>query len=207
MKQLAGYKGSFAKGLLESIALGRAKVIDPGTQDQAIAELASRRNPADLVAIANLLQPSEGIDLRQEIAKSLLVDGCPLDCVRAVAHYLERVNAGEPNVEDTAQRSYNLEGELKAFVHTDIQKHQAQLYANLRRILADQQPSTVAVLRDVYGLGTESPSTFAFKLISTIKLPAACGDLLRSQQLANIAPIHPLEEQLREAIEFQGCRH
>jgi hypothetical protein len=152
-----------------------------------------------------VLQPSENIDVRQAIAKTLLDDGCPVDCVKAVSHYLERVYNGERNVEDTAQLSFNLDQETRKVVQADFRGRQMLLYTELREILSHEQSATIDVMTRVYGLGTQSPSPFALKILSTIKLPAACQGLLRSQRASAIAPLHLLEQQMRGAVEFQGC--
>lgn len=164
--------------MLLQIALGRAGFAMPQQQEQAIRALAGRKDPNIAAMLATLLQPHEALGTRMAAAETLKQLPCNSECVASVLHYMERVYQGEPNSEDgftpSPQVAFKLETERQQFYH------------DLDDVLENDKVTTVAVLTDVYGLGSEDPSAFGLELISRIRLSEACPLLLQSQgQLEN----------------------
>lgn len=99
---------------------------------------------------------------------------CTDECVRAILHYLERVMSGEPNYEDRTSFRAGLNEGVKA----DLAKDQQSLYGSLYEVLERERRVTLSTLVQVYGLGTDAPSTFSLTLISRMQFREACGLVL-----------------------------
>jgi hypothetical protein len=164
--------------MLLEIALGRAGFAMPDQQEQAIRALARRKDPKIGAMLATLLQPHEGLGTRMAAAETLKQLPCKLECVASVLHYLERVYQDEPNSED----GFTASPEVAVKLATERQ----QFYHDLDDVLETEKVNTLAVLTDVYGLGSEDPSSFGLDVVSRLRLSDACPLLLQSQrQLEN----------------------
>lgn len=203
IKKLAAYHDRRATTMLLQIALSHGSFI-PGIQTEAIRALGDRENPEISVSLANLLQPHEGLDTRQAVAEALQELPCKGECTRSILHYLERVWRGEPNYEDRTMRPPGFED-----VKTSLQKEQQTLYATLYLVLQRNKVETVTALAQVYGLGSDGPSTFALDLVSRLGLHEACPSLLQSDKIIKERPPESFKEprqELEAALASLNCR-
>jgi hypothetical protein len=204
IKKLAAYHSRKSSRLLVDIALARGQGV-PLTSDlqvEAIRALRESADPEVAVALASLLQPYCGLDVREAAAQSLQGLTCKGECVLSIAHYLERIWRGELNYEDT----FIPGGASPA---TSLKKEQNDLYEALYSILRREQSGTMAVLRDVYGVGSSSPSPFALDLLSRLRLPEACPLLLGSERQINVRPanlFHASRQELKTAMASLHCK-
>lgn len=182
VKSLAAFRGRRSTVMLLDIAL-RQNALAPEAQTEAIKALRDRKDPEIAVALANLLQPHEGLGTRQAAATALKDLSCKGDCIGSVLHYLERVWRGEPNEEDRIVFPPGTEN-LRSGQHTS----QQVLYDTLYSVLQRERIETLTKLVQVYGLGSDSPSPFALDLVSRIQLQEACPYLLESDQNTKNSP-------------------
>jgi hypothetical protein len=166
--------GEQSTDMLLQIALARGGFAMPQQQEQAVRALAGRKDPKIGPLLATLLQPYEGLGIRMATAETLKQVPCSAECVASVLHYLERIYRGEPNSEDDLPPWPEVAAKLKA--------ERQQFYLDLDTVLEDEKDNTLAVLTNVYGLGSEDPSSFGLDLASRIQLSEACPLLLQSQQ-------------------------
>jgi len=177
VRKLARYRGRRATAMLLDIALGHTLMVSGDLQVEAIKDLAMRDDPQVPVAVAELLQPQEGLDTRQAAATALQHLPCRDECNRSILHYLERIWRGEPNYEDRTPLPPDFRD-----VTASLQEDQQTLYGNLYSVLRRERMETLTNLVKVYGLGTDAPSAFALDLISRLGMRDACPLLLRSDQ-------------------------
>jgi len=182
VKTLAAYRGRRTTVMLLHIA-SRQNPLAPGAQAEAIKALRDRKDPEIAIALANLLQPHEGMSTRQAAATALKGLPCKSNCVRSILHYLERVWRGEPNEEDRTVFPSGTEN-----LRSDQQASQQVLYGTLYSVLQREKTETLTNLMQVYGLGSDDPSRFALDLLSRIELHEACGYLLQSDQNIKNSP-------------------
>ena len=204
--ELAKYHGQRMTEMLLNVALGRTRSLWQEVQCEAIEALAGRSESGPAETLAALLQPQQPFPIRMATANALRKLPCGAGCIRTILHYLERVAWGEPNYED---RSISPPGEFGNGVMADIRKEQASLYEALYDVLRRNSRVTVLALDEVYGLGTDAPSTFALSLLTRTRLQDGCPALLESAQLLKqsspelfAAP----REQLDATIKQLGCR-
>jgi hypothetical protein len=174
IRQLNGYVGSQPKDLLVKIATADRDFID-GRQDFAIHLLIARRDTNLTRRIAVLLQPSIGLARREAVAAALQNAVCDDGCTRFILHYLERRWAGYGISEDITSVGVHFDSPA-------IEKEQSQVVAQLNRTLATNPQSTLAVLRDTYGLGSPAPSAFSVYVLTTVRLREGCPFLEASKQ-------------------------
>ncbi len=183
-RKLAAYHGRRATELLRGIAFGRGSLTWSDTQAEAIRALVNRGDAEAAPRLANLLQPHVGLDSRKAAAKALLSLPCKRECVRSVLHYLERISRGEMNFEDRLVFPPD-----SPEVPTDLKKQQQALYDSLYLVLRKEKSETLTILTQVYGLGSNAPSTFALDMASRLQIQEACPYLIESErQLKSLSP-------------------
>ncbi|SRR5229473_3746439 len=203
VRKLALYDNAHSNMLLSRIAMGSTKTsaFSSDAQVEAIRTLSRTSDPVIAGNLASLLQPHNGLDIRLAVALTLQHLPCKSICIESILHYLERVKAGELNLEDLATPS-NVGADI-SFEH----EHE-QLYGILYSTLKREQSDTVATLRFVYGLESVSPTLFALDLLRQTKIPDACPLLLRSKQKISSRPpefFHAPRQQLQDTINALNC--
>ncbi len=100
-----------------------------------------------------------------------------------------------PAIEVLAKQNPN---QIKSDV-AEAQQRQQQLVSELESVLSKNPEQTLAVLRNVYGLGSYDPSYFAIYMVGELHLSQACPDLER----------HLLDEIAGEklATQIRAVRH
>lgn len=197
VRKLATYRGRRATSMLVEIALGHGPLVLGDTQTEAINALGKRNDPDVALALANLLQPQEGLDTRQAAAAALQGLPCSMECVSSILHYLGRVWHGELNYEDRTVRPSDFQ-EVTASLHKD----QQALYASLYKVLQREKVATYTKLVKVYGLGSDAPSAFALDLVGHLGLTEACSLL---QQSDRAIEKHPTESYKAPRQELQAA--
>lgn len=182
VKILATYRGRRSTVMLLDIA-SRQNPLAPEAQEEAIKALRDRKDPDIAVALANLLQPHEGMGIRQAAATALKGLPCKRDCIRSALHYLERVWRGEPNEEDRIVFPLGTEN-----LRSGQRAAQQVLYGTLYSVLQREKVETLGNLVQIYGVGSEDPSPFALDLLSRIQLHEACPYLLQSDRSIENSP-------------------
>lgn len=201
VKKLSTYRGDRSTVMLLNIALGRTPFTWPDVRREAINALASRGDANTAVILASVLQPHMPLPTRQAAADALQNMPCTGDCVISILHYLERVGQGEPNYEDRTTFPPGLNEGVKA----DLAKEQAALYQTLYAVLKREARSTIEVMYQVYGVGTDAPSKFGLALLSRMQFREACPEVLQSERLSKqssaesfLAPREELEATVHE---------
>jgi hypothetical protein len=205
VKKLATYRGDRSTVMLLNIALGRTPFTWPDVQREAMNALASRRDPKTSASLANVLQPRIPLPVRQAAAHALRNIPCTGDCVSSVLHYLERVWQGEPNYEDRTMFPSGLNETVKA----DLAKEQEVLYQTLYGVLKREARSTMQVLYQVYGVGTDSPSRFGLELLARMQFREGCPALLQSERLLRQSPAESFlapREELETTVHALNCQ-
>ncbi len=183
------------EGTLSSAILGSDE------QTEAIKILGKSNDPEVASSLASLLQPHNGLNVRQATAQTLLNLPCERRCVESILHYLERVMRGELNLEDSPVPA--------AGFNISFEHEHEQLYGNLYSILQREHTETIATLQSVYGLGSFTPASFALDLLPRLKLPESCPLLLRSNKSINSRSrefFRAPRQQLQAAINSLNCR-
>jgi hypothetical protein len=205
VKQLGTYRGDRSTVMLLNIAIGRTPFAWPEIQREAMNTLAARRDPKISPALAGLLQPHVPLPARQAAADALRTIPCTMECVQSILHYLERVWGGESNYEDRTVFPSGLNEGVKA----DLAKDQEALYQTLYAVLKRQGESTMAVLYQVYGIGTNAPSKFGIMVLSRMQFPGGCPALMQSKKFLDqssadsfLAP----RGELAAAVRLLNCR-
>jgi hypothetical protein len=204
VKKLATYKGRKSTGMLLEIALGHGPFVWPETRTEAIKALHDRNDPDVAVALANLLQPHEGLNSRQAAATALKDLPCNSVCIRSVLHYFERIWHGELNYEDRTIRPLGFEDAT-----TNLKKDQQTLYSTLYLVLRREKVETFTSLAQVYGLGSDTPSTFALDLVSRLGLPEGCLYLQESKRrIKDDSPqfFKAPRQELQSALASLNCK-
>jgi hypothetical protein len=207
VKKLATYRGQRVTEKLLEIALGQGPFIWGDTRTSAIRALEERNNSQVASAVADLLQPQEGLHTRQAAAEALLHLPCKAECIRSIMHYLERVWWGEPNYEDRDETVRP--PEFQNATATFLKSQQTLLYSSLYSVLQREKVETYANLVKVYGLGTDAPSPFALDLVSRLGMHEACPLLLQSQRAIQKLPSGSYKaprQELEASITSLNCK-
>jgi hypothetical protein len=201
VKKLASYGGSRSTELLIRIATESGGFADEEVKREAISSLVDRRDSSVGIIFANALQPHEDFENRELAAEALQKVPCSLDCIASILHYLERIFAGEVNVEDGLA--------VPDDVRRSFQSDEHKLYEILYGVLKQHPTETAESLIRVYGLGSNSPSKFAIDLAVRIHLQEACPALLgtdrsyrQSPELFRNAP----RQEVQSAINSLNCK-
>ncbi len=202
VRKLADYKGGRSSELLLEIALIDSPIVWPQARDEAIKALSRRGDSRVSAALADRLQPHQPIATRAALSRALVEMKCGEPCISSILHYLERLAHGEPNFED------RLEPPNSEFKKS-LESEQSEVIHNLHKVLLKEHSETVRKLIEIYGLGTENPSTFALDLVSYLDLRDACPILLQTLERLRQSPIPgynaPLAE-IRKATEQLDCK-
>ena len=202
VKKLATYRGRRSTSMLLYIAL-RHNPLAPEAQTEAIKALRERQDSEIAAALANLLQPHEGLRTRQAAAAALKDLPCKGACIRSILHYLERIWRGELNYEDSILHAGSED------VAASLREDQKVLYGTLYSVLQREKSETLANLAEVYGLGSVNPSPFALDLVSHLGVHEACQYLLQSdRQLKDLSleSFKAPRQELQAAIGSLSCR-
>jgi hypothetical protein len=174
LAKLNSYHGKRASDLLVRIALADRDFVDD-RQDLAIGMIADRDDAGALSSLADLLQPHIELARREDVAKALQKGICTTECVRSILQYEERLWCCPSSQESVLVLIHDQSTRSK------IEKEHGEMLALLDAALVRNGPSTVRVLRDVYGLGSPSPSPFALHVIASLHLRRACPALAKSE--------------------------
>jgi len=184
-----------------------AVVVDPSapfdSRNAAATALKAKNDPAVSDQLALLLQPHSSQSLRASVVDALSDLPCDFECTKSVLHYLERMWRGDSNSEDLAMDSSPVETlepvnpELLNADLTETRQRQQHLISQLDGVLIKNRSETLAVLRQVYGLGTLHPSGFAVYMVTALRIDEACPELSRTH-LDDISGAK-LAEQIRRA--------
>jgi hypothetical protein len=202
VKKLATYRGRRSTAMLLNIALGGSVILE--VRVEAMKALGERNDPKVALALADLLQPHEGLNTRQAAAEVLRGLPCKDECIATVVHYLERVWRGEPNHEDRFAWRVSSKN-----IVADRKKDQQVLYSTLYSVLQREKMETLGNLVKVYGIGTTGPSPFALELLSRLGLREACPFLLQSdRELEELAPefYNAPRRELQTTIASLDCK-
>ncbi len=180
--ELASGPGGQSVALQLAIAVGLRSEGGPSVQIKAVDTLAGCGNPVVADELAKMLEPHEGLELRQAVARALRALPCPDDCNRSILHYLERIWRGELNSEDTLVLPFP--GPAPEVIRNQQQAVYSDLYSVLRR----DKEQTLAALRSIYGLGTRDPATFGLDLVARIRFADACPSLAESDARVKLEP-------------------
>jgi len=203
-KKLGAYGGAKATEALLAIALGNTPSDFVETRCEAIQSLHSRMNPQIAASLSALLKPHVPLLIRVEVSEALNTTSCNASCVGSTLHYLERVWWGDRDYEDRVVWP----PEFRVFTRTEPEDHN-RLRRNLYRVLKANQIEAVPLLRDVYGLGSIAPSTFAVVVAAEANLANACGLLLRSETALDKTPPEQLQgprAELKKSVLALDCR-
>ncbi|HKS83721.1 MAG TPA: hypothetical protein VJR23_19620 [Candidatus Acidoferrales bacterium] len=175
------------------------------SREAAARVLASKKDPSISADLASLLQPQTSESLRHAVAAAILPLPCSRECVKDVLHYLERMWWGESNSEDVVTDSpptkqlLESDPELVKQQIADVQAQQKELVSQLENVLVRNRGETIAVLEQVYGLGSFHPAPFAVHMVVDLKLSEACASFAKPH-LEDIAG-EKLGQQIRDARE------
>ncbi len=203
VKKLATYRGQRTTDLLLALAL-QNNPLAPEAQTEAIRALREREDPRIAAALANLLQPHEGLNARQAVAVALKDLPCKGECILSIFHYLERIWRGDSNHEDRWVDSAEMTNGTAS-----LKKDQQSLYSALHAVLRRERMETLGGLIKVHGVGSSDPSPFALDLLPRLQLHEACPYLLQSdRQIKNLSPefYNAPRQELQAAITSLKCK-
>jgi len=166
VSKLAGYRGGRASEMLFLVA-GTAP--SPENRIAAIQALVRRKDTFFVSRLSELLLPSEPLVIRKEIAGALNQTGCPLQCVRNVLYFEERMANGARPAED-----------VTAQVPRKLSQQEMQLQNALDEVLKKNKPALLLVLGSVYGMASDFPSPFAIDVAERLDFREACPLLVHT---------------------------
>jgi hypothetical protein len=138
------------------------------------------------------------IDTRKAAAEALQTIPCDRVCVTELLQYLEHINQGELNCEDTVQPMDD--PELKQKVNQSIVAEQREIYGLIDAVLLNQSITTNSVLTEVYGLGSAAPKDFSIDFAVQLDDRDACSAL--EQSFKSIEPgTNGTENEIRRKLE------
>jgi hypothetical protein len=170
---LVRYHGSTATDLLIEIATSERVFVD-NRQALAIKSVASRADPTALVRLTILLQPHIELGRRIAVAEAIETGSCIEECVERILHYEERAGPDNATKSETA-------GIFDQTVLAMIAKEEAKLNDTLNRVLIKNQKQTLLALRDIYGLGSSTPSSFGLQVVTMTHMRSACPLIASSE--------------------------
>jgi len=166
VKRLAALPDERSRSMLLEIATSPR--LETPVRVEAIEGLRNGDNGPASDALARLLQPHVPLSVRVAVAGYLRAHSCKWNCALSILHYSERISRGEKNREDLAPGT-TLAG---AFV-----EDQGRVTKDLEEALKRNKGFTLAVLMQVYGLGSTTPSLFAVETVTRLSLVEACSEL------------------------------
>ena len=143
---------------VEVLLGSRVEAIDADGQVQAVRELQKRDDPKIPALLAGIMRTDTLIGARKAVAQAFESLPCDPLCSAALLHYLERINQGELNVEDTGASYY--QSDLNEYVKAENRAEQQEIYGLIYSALLRNSKTTNAILSDEYGLGSHSPKDF-----------------------------------------------
>jgi hypothetical protein len=168
------FKGHDATNFIYRIAVSKYPYIDD-RQTLAI-QLISQRGDIDSIAeLSDLLQPQIDLARREAVASALKENACNVQCVKNVLHYEERLLYEKDPIEEA------LIGSTDERVNSKLLTRHASMIDALNLTLSRNLSTTVQVLSDTYGLGSEVPSSFALHIVDALDLRSACPLVSRSR--------------------------
>jgi hypothetical protein len=202
VRRLATYRGQRSTEYLLALAV-QTNVLAPDVQTEAIRALRERNDPTIAPALAALLQPHEGLKVRQSAATALQGLPCKGECIVSILHYLERMWRGDLNYEDRWVDSAGADHR-----NVDLKAEQESVYAALYAVLRRERMETLGGLIKLHGIGTTNPSAFALDLLARLQIQEACPYLLQSdRQLKDLSPefYKAPRQELQSAIASLKC--
>jgi len=196
IQRIAARNSAGAIPLLIKIAKDRSLPFT-GNNLEAVRALGAMSTPEASAAIAQMLVPHNSFRTREAVAKSLVT--CPEACVRSVLTYLYRTSHGERNVHEKS--------EFKA-LNDQLAEQNRLLERRLEEVLRKNADSTLSLLGNDYGLGSEQPSEFSLEMVERLRLDGACPALIESEKsqerLVELKQGDPAAA--RHAIEVLECK-
>jgi hypothetical protein len=203
-KKLAEFPDKRATEYLLEIATNSATSEILGTQKIAISKLATRNDPVIADRLSNQLQLSESLNIRLEVSKALTELPCESECIRSILYYQERRWHGEPTIQERLMVDANFAEQS----NKQVERAEQEVSQSLNSVLVKEQPVTISVLVNIYGLGSLNPSLFALKTLQELGLQQSCPLLIRSfsemKKLSEVGYKGPLPET-HSAIEALKC--
>jgi hypothetical protein len=180
--EIASYQGDEAENILFMLASKDSEIPGLNVQVEAINELQARRDPHISEFIAGLLKTQTLIDTRKAAAKALMHLPCDRVCVMELLRYLEQIDQGSLNCEDTVQ-PYS-DPVLNKKVKQAVVAEQKEVYGELYTALLNQSKTTNIVLIEVYGLGSAAPKNFSIDFAVQSNDRDACAALEESVRIS-----------------------
>lgn len=156
----------------------------------AIQELQVRHDPRIPEFLAGLLKTQTQIDMRRAVGKALQSLPCNRICVIELLQYLEQIDKGNLNMEDTVVLPYpdsKADPKLRQFIEAEnhmvrqpIVAEQNEIYGLIYKALRKQPNTTNSVLAEVYQLGSSAPTDFAIDFAVQSEDGDACAALKES---------------------------
>ena len=164
---------------------------------EAIRSLADhyQHDPLVASALAELLQPHQGLATREAVASALQTLPCDRDCTISILSYIERDWRGDAMYEDSLPMDSQLRG-------TFVDERTAVIH-ELNLVLLKDKITTAQVLRDHYGLDSPLPSKFALYVLVQLNAKDFCQELGRSYQ-TTIMP--SLKQDVYVTAQKLGCK-
>jgi hypothetical protein len=194
VKRLAGYSGQRSGELLLVVASSA-----PAQENRlaAMQALVDRKDVARVSRLSELLLPTESFAMRQAIANAIYQTGCPLECVKNILYYEERMWRGDRPAEET-----------EANPPAGLSEKEKELQTALDEILRKNKPALGAVLERTYGLASSFPSPFAVETVTRLGIKEACPLLVRTYLTVNEqVKASPEYKNVADAVEKLGCRN
>jgi len=174
IERIGQYRGGMAMTLLFEISRSLRPFID-NRQELSIHVIAARHDPTAVADLAQLLEPHYDLRRREAVAAALTQNVCNLQCTQNVLHYEERLFCGKDVPEEAVL------GSTDESVNAALMAQHDRLIQSLNATLRRDPKMTTLVLRDTYGLGSPTPSSFALQVADSLELRTACPLVARSK--------------------------
>ena len=193
VKKLASYSGDRAGELLLVVASGASA---RENRQAALQALVARKDAARISRLAELMLPTEGLEVRQALANAIYQTSCSLECVKNLLYFQERMWRGDRPAEATGAKPA-----------PGLSEEEQELQTALDEILRKNKPALGIVLEKSYGLNTLFPSPFAVEVVSRLGLTEACPLLMRTYLSVNEEVKASAEyRNVADAVEKLGCK-
>ncbi len=126
--KIGAYPGERAEKMLFTLARGPSQCVVSNVQPDAVYELRKRHDPNVAPFLARLMKPETVMDTRRAIAEALQDLPCDQTCTTEVLHYLDQIDKGELNSEDTGLPDSYASSELHQQVEETITAKQTEIY-------------------------------------------------------------------------------
>jgi hypothetical protein len=218
--EIGSYRGDKAEKMLFKLASNNSDSSGIGISIPvaAIRELQVRRDPRIPEFLAGHLKTETVIDKRRAAAKALQSLSCDRGCATELLQYLEQIDKGSLNVEDTVVEpnyDYGPNPRVRQAIEASnqrvrnaIEAEQKEIYGLLYTALLNQSKTTNSVLTDAYGLGSSAPKNFAIDFVVQSQDKDACSALEESVKAIGHSTVGASDEtqtRLKHAIEVLKC--